>query len=145
MRPSTSGTPLAPPTPAPRSLAPTPSPTPRRSPMAPPSTSCSAALTPGSTKKKIAGLMDVMVENPYARPALLESPPPTPSSIPPSTPQHSSWSSRLNQAPASGKRDRSKSASDTALGKDDLRHSLKNPVKRPKFVEPSPPPSHTHT
>merc|ERR1712112_326298 len=73
--PSTSGTPLAPPTPAPRTLAPTPSPTPRRSPITPPSTSSSTALTPGSKKKKIAGLMDVMVKNPYARPALLESPP----------------------------------------------------------------------
>merc|ERR1712163_1672 len=38
------------------------------------------------------------------------------------------------------KRDRSKSASDTALGKNDLRHSLSNTVKRPKFVEPPPPP-----
>merc|ERR1712081_109274 len=136
--PATSGTPLAPPTPAPRSLATTPSPTPRRSPITPPSTSSSAALTPGSTKKKIAGLMDVVVENPYARPTLLESPPPTLSSNPPGTSQHSSRPSRLTSTPASGKRDRSKSASDTALGKDDLKHSLKNPFKRPKFVEPSP-------
>merc|ERR1711954_546481 len=141
MRPSTSGTPLAPPTPAPRSLAPTPSPTPRRSPMGPPSTSSSTALTPGSTKKKIAGLMDVVVENPYARPALLESPPSTPGSNPPSTPQHASRPSRINPAPASGKRDRSKSASDTALSKDNLRHNFKNPVKRPKFVKPPPKPS----
>merc|ERR1712082_586596 len=84
--------------------------------------------------------MDVVVENPYARPALFKSPPPSPDSNPPGTPQHSSRPSRLNPAPASGKRDRSKSASDKALGKDNLRHSLKNPVKRPKFVEPSPPP-----
>ena len=42
--------------------------------------------------------------------------------------------------PTSSKRDRSRSASDTALGKNDLRHSLNNPVKRPKFVEPPPPP-----
>merc|ERR1712081_99383 len=124
----------------PRSLVPTPSPTPRRSPITPPSTSSSAALTPGPTKKKIAGLMDVVVENPYARPILFESPPPTPGSNPPGTPQHSSRPSRLNSTPASGKRDRSKSASDKALGKDDLRHTLRNPVKRPKFVEPSPPP-----
>merc|ERR1712025_1351365 len=86
--------------------------------------------------------MDVMVENPYARPSLLESPsrPATPGPNPPGTPQHSSRPSRTTSTPASGKRDRSKSASDTALGKDDLRHSLNNPVKRPKFVEPSPPP-----
>merc|ERR1711954_66043 len=142
MRPSTSGTPLAPPTPAPRSLAPTPSPTPRSPPTTPPSTSSSAALTPGSTKKKIAGLMDVVVENPYACRALIESPPPTPGfSNPPGTPQHASRPSRLNPAPTSGKHDRSKSASDKALGKDDLRNCLKNPVKRPKFVEPSPPPT----
>merc|ERR1712082_141974 len=85
--------------------------------------------------------MDVVVENPYARPALFKSPPPSPGSNPPGTPQHSSRPSRLNPAPASGKRDRSKSASDKALGKDDLRHSLKNPGKRPKFVEPLPPPT----
>merc|ERR1711954_148930 len=29
-------------------------------------------------------------------------------------------------------------SSDKALGKDDLRNCLKNPVKRPKFFEPSP-------
>merc|ERR1711954_63216 len=81
------------------------------------------APTPGSTKKKIA--------------ALIESPPPTPGSNPPGTPQHASRPSRLNPAPTSGKRDRSKSASDKALGKYDLRNRLKNPVKRPKFVEPS--------
>merc|ERR1711954_458482 len=85
------------------------------------------APTPGSTKKKIA--------------ALIESPPPTPGSNPPGTPQHASRPSRLNPAPTSGKRDRSKSASDKALGKYDLRKRLKNPVKRPKFVEPSPLPT----
>merc|ERR1712081_63060 len=36
---------------------------------------------------------------------------------------------------------RAKSASDKALGKDDVRNRLKNPVKRPKFVEASPPPT----
>merc|ERR1711954_191079 len=60
---------------------------------------------------------------------------------PPGTPQHASWPSRLNPAPTSGKRDRSKSTSDKALGKDDLRNRLKNPVKRPKFVEPLPLPT----
>merc|ERR1711954_241917 len=67
--PSTSGTTLAPPTPAPRTLAPYT--IPRRTPTIPTSASSSEALTSGSKKKKIAGLMDVMVENPYARPALL--------------------------------------------------------------------------
>merc|ERR1711954_380289 len=138
--PSTSGTPLAPPTPAPWTLAPYT--IPRRTPTTPTSTSSSEALTPGPKKKKIAGLMDVMVENPYACPSLLESPSPpaTPGPNPPSTPQHSSRPSRTTSAPTSSKRDRSKSASDTALGKDNLRHSLNNPDKRPKFVEPNPPP-----
>merc|ERR1712081_159947 len=138
--PSTPGNSSAPPTPAPRSRSPAPSSTPKKPPVTTPSTSSSVAPTPGSTKKKISGLMDVVVENPYARRALIESPPPTPGSNPPGTPQHASRPSRLNPAPTSGKRDRSKSASDKALGKDDLRNRLKNPVKRPKFVEPSPPP-----
>ena len=81
------------------------------------------------------------VENPYARCALLESPPLTPGSHPPSTPQHAPRPSRLNPAPTSGKCNRSKSASDKVLCQDDLRHGLKHPGKRPKFVEPSPPPS----
>merc|ERR1711954_80175 len=138
-RPSTSGTPLAPPTLAPRTLAPYT--IPRRTPTTPTSTSSSGTLTPGSKKKKIVGLMDVMVENPYARPSLLESPSPpaTPGPNPPGTPQHSSRPSRATTTPTSSKRDRSKSASDTALGKNDLRHTLNNPVKRLKFVEPSPP------
>merc|ERR1711954_320109 len=129
-----------PPTPAPRTLAPYT--IPRRTPPTPTPASSSQTDTPGSRKKKIAGLMDIMVENPYARPSLLESPspPPTPGPNPPGTPQHSSRPSRTTTTPTSSKRDRSKSALDTALGKDDLRHSLNNPVKRPKFVEPSPPP-----
>merc|ERR1711954_55901 len=87
--------------------------------------------------------MDVVVENP-ARRVLLESPPPTPSpSNPPGTPQHAPQPSRSDPAPTSGKHNRSKSTSDKVLGKDDLRHSLKNPGKRPNFVEPSPPPSPT--
>merc|ERR1711954_259701 len=114
---------------------PAPSPTPRRSPITPPSTFSSVAPTPGSTKKKIAGLMDVVGYNHYAHRALIESPPLTPGSNPPGTSQHASRPSRSNPAPTSGKRDRSKSASDKALGKDDLRNCLKNPVKRPKFVE----------
>ena len=69
--------------------------------------------------------MDVVVENPYARRALLESPPLTPGSNPPGTPQHAPRPSRLEPAPTSGKRDRSKSASDKVLGQDDLRHGLK--------------------
>merc|ERR1711954_499515 len=87
--------------------------------------------------------MDVVVENP-ARRVLLESPPPTPSpSNPPGTPQHAPQPSRSDPAPTSGKHDKSKSASDKVLGKDDLRHGLKNPGKRSKFVEPLPPPSPT--
>merc|ERR1711954_36 len=84
--------------------------------------------------------MDVVVKNPYTRRALLESSPPTPGSNPPGTPQHAQRPSRSDAAPTSGKRDRSKSASDKVLGQDDLRHGLKHPGKRPKFVEPSPPP-----
>merc|ERR1711954_56634 len=86
----------------------------------------------------------MVVENPYARCTLLDSPPSTPGpSNPPGTPQHAPRPSRSDPAPTSGKCDRSKSASDKVLGQDDLRHGLKNPGKRPKFVEPSPPPSPT--
>merc|ERR1711954_487227 len=129
-----------PPTPAPRTLAPYT--IPRRTPPAPTPASSSKTNTPGSKKKKIAGLMDVLVENPYAHPPLLESPSPlaTPGPITPGTPQHSSRPSRTTITPTGSKRDRSRSTSDTALGKNDLRHSLNNPVKHPKFVEPPPPP-----
>merc|ERR1711954_151767 len=139
-RPSTSSTPAVPPTPAPRTLAPYT--IPRRTPSAPTPAPSSKTDTPGSKKKKIVGLMDVLVENPYAHPPLLESPSP-PATLgpnPPGTPQHSSRPSKTTITPSSSKRDRSRSASDTALGKNDLRHSLNNPVKRTKFVEPSPPP-----
>merc|ERR1711954_178214 len=81
----------------------------------------------------------MVVENPFARRDLLESPPPTPSpSNPSSTPQHTPRPSRSDPAPTSGKRDRSKSASDKVLSQDNLRHGLKHPGKCPKFVEPLP-------
>merc|ERR1712082_455198 len=139
-RPSTSSSPAAPPTPAPRTLAPYT--IPRRTPSTPTPASSSKIDTPMSKKKKIASLMDLVVENPYAHSPLLESPPPpaTPGPIPPGTPQHSSRPSRTTLMPTGSKRDRSRSASDLALGQNDLRHNLSNPVKRPKFVEPPPPP-----
>merc|ERR1711954_35796 len=139
-RPSTSGSPAVPPTPAPRTLAPYT--IPRRTPSSPTLASSSKTDTPVSKKKKLAGLMDVVVENPYAHFSLLESPSPpaTPGPIPPGTPQHSSQPSRTTPTPTGSKRDRSRSASDMALSKNDLRHNLNNPVKRPKFVEPPPPP-----
>merc|ERR1712082_532517 len=86
--------------------------------------------------------MDVVVKNPYAHSPLLESPSPlaTPGPIPPGTPQHSSRPSRTTLMPTCSKRDRSRSALDMALGKNNLRHSIYNPVKPPKFVEPPPPP-----
>merc|ERR1711954_404149 len=139
-RPSTSGPSVPPPTPAPKTLAPyTIS---RKTPSAPTPASSSKTDTPVSKKKKIAGLRDVVVENPYAHSPLLESPSPpaTPGPIPPGTPQHSSRPSRTTLMPTGSKRDKSRSASDMALGKNDLRHNLSNPVKRPKFVEPPPPP-----
>ena len=67
--PSTPGEPLAPPTPAPCSLPPMPTPPPRRTPISAPSTS-SSSVSPSGTKKKIQGLMDVVVENPFAKPSL---------------------------------------------------------------------------
>merc|ERR1712081_80635 len=82
-RPSTSSTPAAPPTPAPRTLVPYT--IPRRTPSTPTPASSSKIDTPVSKKKKIAGLMDVVVDNPYAHSPLLESPSPpaTPGPIPP--------------------------------------------------------------
>merc|ERR1711954_484136 len=56
------------------------------------------------------------------------------------TPQRASRPSRTTHTPIGSKRDRSGSASDLALGQDDLRHNLSNPGKRPKFVEPPLPP-----
>ena len=84
--PSAPSVPSAPPTPAPRSLPLTPTPPPRRTPISAPSTS-SLLVSPSVAKKKIQGLMDVVVENPFARRALLGSPP-SPSS--PSTPSRHS-------------------------------------------------------
>merc|ERR1711954_608085 len=86
--------------------------------------------------------MDLVVENPYGHPSLMESPSPpaTPGPIPPGTPQRASRPARTTHTPIGSKRDRSGFASDLALGQDDLRHNLSNPGKRPKFVEPPPPP-----
>merc|ERR1712081_4156 len=138
-RPSTSGSLAAPPTPAPRTLAPYT--IPRRT-STPTLASSSKTDTSVSKKKKIVSLMDLVVENPYAHSSLMESPSPpaTPGPIPPGTPQRSSRPSRTTPTPIGSKRDRSGSASDLALGQDDLRHNLSNPGKRPKFVEPPPPP-----
>merc|ERR1711954_477152 len=141
--PSAPSMPSAPPTPAPRSLPPTPTPPPRRTPISAPSTS-SLMVSPSVTKKKIQGLRDVVVENPFARRALLGSPPsPSSPSTPPGTPLHPPRPSRSEPAPSSGKRDRSRSAPDKVLSQDDLRHGLKPHSKHPKFVKPSPPPSPT--
>merc|ERR1711954_227901 len=80
----------------------------------------------------------------HAHEVLLESPPsPLSPSNPPGTPLHAPCPSRSDPAPTSGKRERSGSASDKVLSQDDLRHGLKPPGKRPKFVKPSPPPSPT--
>ena len=134
--PSAPSVPSAPPTPAPRSLPLTPTPPPRRTPISAPSTS-SSLVSPSVAKKKIQGLMDVVVENPFARHALLGSPPsPSSPSTPPGTPLHATRPSRSDPAPSSGKRDRSTSVPDKVLSQDDLRHSLKPHGKHPKFVEP---------
>ena len=143
---STPCKPLAPPTPAPRRLPSAPTPTPRRTPAAPTSTpSGSPPLVSSSKPKKIRGLMDVLVACPYQpRRALLDTPTPSAHpSNPQGTPQHASRPSRSDPAPASCKRDRSRSVADKALGPDDLRHGLKPSSKRPKFVEPSPPSAHS--
>merc|ERR1712081_1075 len=81
-RPSTSGSPVAPPTPAPRTIAPYT--IPRRT-STPTLASSSKTDTPGSKKKKIVSLMDLVVENPYAHSSLLESPSPPaiPDPLPP--------------------------------------------------------------
>merc|ERR1711873_240463 len=138
-RPSSSGSSVAPPTPAPRTLAPYT--IPRRT-STPTLASSSKTDTPVSKRKNIASLMDLVVENPYGHPSLLESPSPPASSgpIPPGTPQRASRPSRTTHTPTGSKRDRSGSVSDLALGQDDLRHTLSNTNKRPKFVEPPPPP-----
>merc|ERR1711954_208606 len=72
-RPSTSGSPVAPPTPAPRTLAPYT--IPRRT-STPTLASSSKIDTSVSKKKKIVSLMDLVVENPYAHSSLMESPSP---------------------------------------------------------------------
>ena len=46
----------------------------------------------------------------------------------------------INPAPASCKRDRSKSVADKALGSDNLRHGLKPPGKCTRCVQPTPSP-----
>merc|ERR1712082_486167 len=90
--------------------------------------------------RKIASLMDLVVEHPYGHPSLLESPSPQASSgPPPSTTQRASRPPRTTSTPSGSKRDRSGSTSGQALGQDDLRYTLSNTNKRPKFVEPPPP------
>ena len=133
-RPSTSGPSAPPPTPAPRTLAPYT--IPRRT-----STPTLAASSKTDTSmRKIASLMDLVVEHPYGHPSLLESPSPQASSgPPPSTTQRASRPPRTTSTPSGSKRDRSGSTSGQALGQDDLRYTLSNTNKRPKFVEPPPP------
>merc|ERR1711954_359039 len=137
--PSTPCKPLVPPTPTPHRLLSTPTPTPRR-PPAPPASTPSSSPSPVSPSgpKKIRGLMGVLVANPYPTcRVLLDSPIPSSNpSNPLGTPQHASRHSRSEPAPASCKRDRSRSVTDKALGHDDLRHCLKSHPNQPKFADP---------
>lgn len=135
-RPSTSGPSAPPPTPAPKTLAPYTIPRRTSTP-----TLASSSKTDTSKRKNIASLMDLVVEHPYGHPTLLESSSPQASSgpIPPSTTQRASRPPRTTSTSSGSKRDRSGSTSGQALGQNDLRYTLSNTNKRPKFVEPPPP------
>merc|ERR1711942_620375 len=134
-KPSTSSPSAPPPTPAPKTLVPYTIPKRASSPSL-----ASSSKTETSKRKNIARLMDLVVEHPYGHPTLLESSSPQANSgPPPCTTQRASRPPRTTSTSSGSKRDRSGSSSGQSLGQDDLRYTLSNSNKRPKFVEPNPP------